>query len=137
MRFRAMRFRGVLWALSFVAMVVAPPAFCQTGHGTLTGSVTDAQGRTLQGAQITVEPGDVTAVSDVQGLFTITALLNGKYTVTIKYQGFTTLTQTVTLGANQTIRIDAALKVAASTKMFPEVYTQDVKAERSKRSIGR
>ena len=136
MGFRAMRFRGVLWAISFVAMVFSSPAFCQTGHGTLTGSVTDAQGGSLAGAQITVEPGDVTAVSDVQGLFTLTALLNGNYTVTIKYQGFTTLTQTVTLSANQSIRIDAALKVAASTENV-QVYMQDVKAERSKRSIGR
>ena len=118
-----MRFRGALSAISFVAMVAATssPAFCQTARGTLTGSVTDAQGRTLQGAQITVEPGGVSTVSDAQGLFTLTALLNGEYTVTIKYEGFATLTQTVTLGANQSIRIDAALKIATN-KEDVQVY---------------
>ena len=119
-----MRFRGALSAISFVATVAATssPAFCQTApRGTLTGSVTDAQGRTLQGAQITVDPGGVSTVSDAQGLFTLTALLNGEYTVAIKYEGFATLTQTVTLGANQSIRIDAALKIATN-KEDVQVY---------------
>ena len=72
-----MRFRGALWAISFVTMLAASPVFCQTVRVTLTGSVTDAQGRTLQGAQITVDPGDESAVSDVQGLFTLPALSSG------------------------------------------------------------
>lgn len=117
-----MRFRRGLSAISFVAMAAAASsAFCQTGRGTLSGSVTDAQGRTLQGAQITVEPGGVSTVSDAQGLFTLTALLNGEYTVTIKYEGFATLTQAVTLGANQSIRIDAPLKIATN-KEDVQVY---------------
>ena len=62
--------------------------FCQTVRVTLTGSVTDAEGRTLQGAQVTVDPGAESAVSDAQGLFTLAALPNGEYTVTIKYKGF-------------------------------------------------
>ncbi len=83
--------------------------------------VTDEQGRTLQGAQITVDPGDVNAVSDAQGLFTLAALPNGQYTVTIKYKGFTTLTQTVTLSAGQSSHIVAVLKVATN-KENVQVY---------------
>jgi len=41
-----MRFRGALWAVPFVTMLAASPAFCQTVRVTLTGSVTDAEGRT-------------------------------------------------------------------------------------------
>jgi len=55
-------------------MLAASPVFSQTVRVTLTGSVTDAEGRTLQGAQITVDPGDVSAVSDAQGLFTLASL---------------------------------------------------------------
>ena len=77
--------------------------------------------RYAAGGTLTVEPGGVSTVSDAQGLFTLTALLNGEYTVTIKYEGFATLTQTVTLGANQSIRIDGALKVASS-KENVQVY---------------
>src|SRR5258708_32127093 len=113
---RVMRFRGALWAVPFVTMLAASPVFCQTGRVTLTGSVTDAEGRTLQGAQVTVDPGDESAVSDAQGLFTLTALPRGEYTVTIKYKGFTTWTQTVTLSAGQSSRIVAALKVATNTE---------------------
>jgi hypothetical protein len=111
-----MRFRGALWAIPFVAMLAASPAFCQTVRVTLTGSVTDAEGRTLQGAQVTVDPGDESAISDAQGLFTLTALPSGKYTVTIKYKGFTTWTQTVTLSAGQASHIVAALKVATNNE---------------------
>src|ERR1700751_4996115 len=84
---RVMRFRGALWAISFVTMLAASPVLSQTVRVTLTGSVTDAQGRTLQGAQVTVDPGDESAVSDAPGLFTLPALPNGEYTVTIKYEG--------------------------------------------------
>jgi TonB-dependent receptor len=116
-----MRFRRALWAVPFVTMLSALPVFCQTVRVTLTGSVTDAQGRTLQGAQITVDPGAVSAVSDAQGLFTLAALPNGEYTVTIKYKGFTTLAQTVTLGAGQSSHIVAALQVATN-KEDVQVY---------------
>ena len=92
-----MGFRGSLWAVPCVTVLAASQVFCQTVRVTLTGSVTDAEGRTLQGAQVTVDPGNETAVSDAQGLFTLPALPNGKYTVTINYQGFTAWTQTVTL----------------------------------------
>ena len=78
-----MRFRGALWAVPFVTMLAASSAFCQTVRVTLTGSVTDAEGRTLQGAQITVDPGDEGAVSDAKGLFTLRALPSGEYTVTM------------------------------------------------------
>jgi len=102
-------------------MLAASPVFSQTVRVTLTGSVTDAEGRTLQGAQITVDPGDESAVSDAQGLFTLTALPSGEYTVTIKYRGFTTWTQTVTLSEGQSSHIVAALKVATN-KEDVQVY---------------
>src|SRR5258705_12967989 len=91
---RVMRFRGALWAISFVTMLAGSPVLSQTVRVTLTGSVTDAQGRTLQGAQVTVDPGDERAVSDAQGLFTFPALPNGEDTITIKYEGFTAWTPT-------------------------------------------
>ena len=115
-----MRLSRDLWAIPFV-MLALSPALCQTVRVTLTGSVTDAEGRTLQGAQVTVDPGDLSAVSDAQGLFTFAALPNGVYTVTIKYKGFTTSTQTVTLSAGQPSHIVATLKVAANTEAV-QVY---------------
>jgi hypothetical protein len=117
-----MGFRAVLRAVvSCATLLAVSPGFCQTVRVTLTGSVTDEQGRTLQGAQITIAPGDESAVSDAQGLFTLPALPNGEYTVTIKYKGFTTLTQTATLSAGQSSHIVAALNVATN-KEDVQVY---------------
>jgi TonB-dependent receptor len=116
-----MGFRGSLWAVPCVTVLAASQVFCQTVRVTLTGSVTDAEGRTLQGAQVTVDPGNESAVSDAQGLFTLAALPNGEYTVTIKYSGFDTWTQTVTLSAGQPSHILAALKVATN-KEAVQVY---------------
>jgi TonB-dependent receptor len=116
-----MRFRGALWVVPCATMFVASSAFCQTVRVTLTGTVTDEQGRTLQGARITVDPGDVSAVSDAQGLFTLAALPNGEYTVTIKYEGFTAWTQKVTLSTGQSSHVVAALKVATN-KEDVQVY---------------
>ena len=116
-----MGLRGALWVVPCVTMLAASQVFCQTVRVTLTGSVTDAEGRTLQGAQVTVDPGNESAVSDAQGLFTLAALPSGDYTVTIKYTGFDTWTQTVTLSAGQPSHILAALKVATN-KEAVQVY---------------
>src|ERR1700750_1562065 len=118
---RIMRFRRDPWAISFLTMLAASPVLSQTVRVTLTGSVTDAQGRTLQGAQVTVDPGDESAVSDAQGLFTLPALSNGEYTGTIKYEGFTTWSEKGTLSAGQSSHVVAALKVATN-KEDVQVY---------------
>ena len=112
--------RSSLAAVFMMTLAVAS-ALSQNGRGTLTGTVTDAAGRTLQGAQITVEPGDVRATSDAQGLFTLTALPIGDYSITVSYAGFETLNQRATLSAGQAAHVDASLKVASSTQDV-EVY---------------
>src|SRR3984957_6281578 len=88
------------------------PAFGQAGRGTLTGSVVDAQGGVLQGAQVTVDPGNASIVSDPAGQFTLTGLTAGEYTVTISYSGFTSSVLKVTVNAGQLARLSATLAVA-------------------------
>src|SRR5258708_4909781 len=112
---------------SFVTAIVLVPTMAisiavgQAAHSTLTGLVTDAQERTLQGAQITIDPGNLSATSDAQGLFTVTALQNGAYTITVKYEGFEPLTQAVQLTSGQSAHLDLKMKVA-STAQNVEVY---------------
>jgi TonB-dependent receptor len=115
-----MRLRTIAAAAPLLTALVAT-ASAQTGRGLLTGSVTDAQGRALQGAEIAIDPGNFTARTDQQGQFTLTALATGSYTVTITYAGFETYTQQVTLAAGQPLRVDASLKIASS-KQDIQVY---------------
>jgi TonB-dependent receptor len=86
----------------------------QGGRGAISGHVSDAAGGVLQGATIRVQPGDVSAVADGQGQFTITGLATGSYTVTVTYAGFSPFSQTVNLSSGQAIAIDAILQLAPS-----------------------
>jgi TonB-dependent receptor len=108
-----MRLRILALATAVLAtQALASPAFAQNGRSTLTGTITDAGGGSLQGARVTVDPGALTTVSNSVGTYTLTGLPSGTYTLTIAYSGFATSTQTVTLAAGQATRSDASLKVA-------------------------
>lgn len=102
-------------------LCVAMPGWAQTGSGTLTGVVMDAQGRSLQGANVKANPGGFSALSNAQGQFTLNGLNAGSYSVSISYAGFATLTKTVTVAAGQSARLDASLSVAAN-KQAVQVY---------------
>ena len=110
-------------ALTFVAlpMLAATSALAQSAYNTLTGTVADAQGRPLQGAEITLDPGNGTTTSNAQGLFTLTGLPNSSYTLTVKYAGFDPLTKPLTLTAGQSAHIDLVMTVA-SVATNVEVY---------------
>ena len=109
------------FALSCVTLMATSSALAQNGRGTLTGAVTDAQGRSLQGAQVTLDPGDVSAISDAQGNYTFAALPAGEYQIEINYQGFQKFKQKLTVAAGQPVHVDAALQVG-SNKEDVEVY---------------
>src|SRR5882672_6988054 len=81
----------------------------QGSRGALSGKISDSSGGVLQGAQVTLDPGGDTAVSDVLGEFRISGLDAGNYTVKITYVGFKTFTKAVTLSAGQTTSLEAQL----------------------------
>ena len=111
-----MNFKQVVCFAIFATSLAAGTASAQTGKSTLTGAVTDGQGGALQGAQITVDPGNASAVSDAQGQFTFTALSAGEYSVSVKYSGFEAVSRKVTLSAGQAARVDLTLKVASAVE---------------------
>ena len=103
-----------LFAIAAVTMA-ASSSLAQTGRGNLTGSVTDAGGRALQGAEVRLDPGAATARTDVQGQYTFLGLAAGQYTVTVTYSGFDVLTQTVAITGGGSVRSDASLKIASAS----------------------
>jgi TonB-dependent receptor len=102
-------------SLLFLAALVflQPIAFGQADKGSIAGQVTDAGGGVLQGAQISVEPGGSTAVSNAQGRFFVTGLNPGSYTVLIKYLGFADFAKSLEVKAGETANADALLTVAS------------------------
>ncbi len=86
------------------------------GNGSVTGTVKDSLGAVLQGAQIVLQPTATTVASDAQGVFLITDVKPGTYTLTTSYVGFADSTTTVVVTAGQTATVNATLTVASSNQ---------------------
>ena len=72
-------------AAILVATVTATPAFTQNLYGTLTGTVTDAQGAHIPGATVTIKDEntglELSGVTDAEGTYTIRNITGGTYTL--------------------------------------------------------
>src|SRR5438270_1394468 len=113
----------------------------QERKGGITGKVTDTAGAILQGAKVTVDPGGIDVVTDVQGQFLVSGLAPGTYTVTVNYVGFNTFTTSVTVSAAQVASVIAKLAVASQnlevlvTAERPSAEAEAVNVERSADNI--
>jgi TonB-dependent receptor len=104
--------------VSVLAVVLALTCTAAAQHrtGSISGHVADRQGAVLQGARVKLEPGDITASTDGQGVFNLIGLAPGDYTLTVSYVGFTTFTQSVKVVAAQATRIEAAMDVSVKSE---------------------
>ncbi len=87
-----------------------------SSNGSVTGTVKDSVGAVLQGAQIVLQPTATTVASNAQGVFLITDVKPGTYTVTTSYVGFADSTTTVVVTAGQAATVNPALTVASSNQ---------------------
>lgn len=110
-------FRRFWIGIFFMACVVLyAPA--QTTNGLITGSITDATGAVISGAQVKVvnrNTGQVrTAVSDASGVYVVPQLAPGVYVLTASKEGFASVELTnVGLLVNQSLTIDLKISVAS------------------------
>lgn len=108
---------------SFMLAVVAcsvlslTPLQAQERRGMITGNVTDAQQGILPGAQVGLQPGGQSVVSNAQGQFTILGLAAGHYTLTVSYVGFAPFSKEMDIAAGQMVHIDAALQVGSRNEV--------------------
>ncbi len=105
-----------------VAAVIAAPVGAQTTGGVLQGTVSDAQGGVLPGANITVinvETGwSRESVADARGWYRAPALAPGRYEIRASLQGFVTLVRAglvLTLGQEATVNLSLHLATVAET----------------------
>lgn len=104
--------------LSVLILLLAFPSVmrAQQGFGSVVGTVTDPQGAAVKDAEVVVV-GDQTGVrlttqSGDSGLFKITQLLPGPYTIQIRKVGFDTAdVKEVSVRPNATATVDVVLKV--------------------------
>ncbi|HXY07864.1 MAG TPA: TonB-dependent receptor [Terriglobales bacterium] len=105
-------YRWLISALAFTLLLGSAAA--QRNTGIIGGHVADREGAVLQGARVTLEPGDITGATNGQGEFTFIGLLPGDYSLTVSYVGFATFAQQVKVTAGQTTRVEAKMVVAAT-----------------------
>jgi len=82
--------------LAAMAIAVSAPAYAQGGGasstGTIQGRVADAQGAVLPGVTVTAQNAgtnvSTTAISNSEGVYLLSSLVNGTYTVTFNLSGF-------------------------------------------------
>ncbi len=86
------------------------------GNGSVSGTVKDAAGAVLQGAQIVLQPTATSVASDAQGNFVIADIAPGTYTVTVSYVGFDNSVTTVFVSSGQTATLNATMKVASANQ---------------------
>jgi hypothetical protein len=107
----------------FLLLLIATAAsvFGQTAAGTLTGIVTDPSGSVIANVAVTATHVDtgtkIVGVTSQTGNYTIAQLPVGRYLVTVTQTGFKSFRQeNVIIAAAQTLRLDIALEVGATTE---------------------
>jgi hypothetical protein len=126
---------SVLVISSVALLLGSSPLAAQTQFASFTGSVISTDGNPVPGVSVvaTNEATQVTytAVSNEQGLYTITALPIGTYRVRAEAQNFRPFeTSAIQLESGQTARVDVTLSVGATEKVevtgvTPILQTQD------------
>jgi hypothetical protein len=108
---KGVAFVGVLATL----LACAPHAYGQTPTGSLTGTVIDATGASVSGAQVTVANAGTRQLreqtTNEAGLFTAAALPPGLYHVTIRVAGFKRIERDVVVEAGTSDSIQVRLEL--------------------------
>src|ERR1700752_4909584 len=112
--------KSLCFLIAFImcSMLVLIPAAAQERRGAITGHVVDGTQAVVQGARVEVQPGGQTAVSDGQGLFTVSGLAPGRYKVTISAIGFAVFSSNdVAVTPGGAVNVEAMLKIEATTQV--------------------
>ncbi len=118
-----MKSRGLLLGLVLLLACGYPAgkAFGQAVYGSIIGTVTDASGAAVPGAQVTITDIDkdisnVTTTNEA-GAYSQTHLIVGRYRVRVEAQGFQAYVQeNVDVTVDAATRVDATLQVGAITQ---------------------
>jgi hypothetical protein len=121
--FMQLKKRFLACAASIVCggLIGAATLFGQGTTGTITGVVTDPSGAVVPGATVTVlNQGtgvDFHLETNTAGVYTITSLIPGTYTVSVAAKGFKSYAnRNLQLTVNQVLRLDVVLEVGSETQ---------------------
>ncbi|MBI1760105.1 MAG: carboxypeptidase regulatory-like domain-containing protein [Acidobacteria bacterium] len=116
-----------LFAASIILLAVASfgTAWAQTETGQIIGKVADPNGAVIPAASITVKStgtgAERTATTGSDGVYVITNLQPGIYSVTVKAKGFADSSQQVNITVGAKISLDTAMSLTAITGNVVEI----------------
>ena len=105
-----------------LALIVFPfTATAQTTTSTIEGTIADSKKAVVSGAQVVVKNAALgierTSSTDADGLFRVTALPAGTYSIAVSATGFATRNfENIEVTLNRTLRFDVQLEVGAVTE---------------------
>jgi hypothetical protein len=114
------KFLGVVFLAALcLTLAVSAGAQSQITSGAIQGTVTDPSGASVPGADVEVKNLDTNftrkLTTDTDGRFVALLLPPGRYTVTVKKEGFAELVnENVNLSVGQTINLSLGMKVAGA-----------------------
>jgi len=108
----------LLLPVAFIALMVSPSAFAQETTAGIQGTVKDPSGASVANATIEVSGASLIGVrkvkTDESGVYRITALPPGNYTLTVTVPGFRTFKQGgIALAVGRLPNLDVRLEVGA------------------------
>jgi outer membrane receptor protein involved in Fe transport len=113
-------------------------AFAQTETGQITGTVMDQTGAAIPSASLTVKGAATgvvrTAITGDTGIYNVTNLLPGEYTVTACASGFAAVEQRITVGVGAKVGLDLHLQVG-KTETTVEVSESAVQVDTSTQTL--
>jgi TonB-linked SusC/RagA family outer membrane protein len=121
-------------AFAVLAIPVSVAAAQAGANGAIEGTVTLPGGVPLVEAQVTILSANRGARSDDKGAFRIAAVSPGTYQVRAQRIGYTSVTQSVTVAAGQTARVDFTLREAALS--LEALVVTGTAAESRKKEVG-
>ena len=98
--------KNIIIAINFVALLFAQ-------NGSISGTVTDADGNPLAGANVAVEGTSMGGATVGSGAYLINGVSAGTYSVTASYIGYKSGTKSVTISDGATATVDFTLSVDA------------------------
>ena len=114
-----MTMRRAAW-VALLLCSIARGAAAQQELGTITGTVKDAQGAVLPGVTATAVNAatnvTTTTVTNAEGVYLLSALVNGTYRVTFTLSSFAPLAREIEVRSGDRLRVDIALEVGGMTE---------------------
>jgi hypothetical protein len=129
------------FGLIAVILLLSLRGFGQATTAELSGTVADASGAVVPGAQIVVNNIATniahSTISEKSGRYVVGQLPPGDYTITVEAKGFSKLVQTgLSLQVNQQAQLDLTLKVGAQTETVEVVSQAPSRAEPGPITVG-